>query len=103
MLDYSNRPRPLADVASRVATAVGTLSALATALAGAGIALITTEQANAVTGLLGAIPGVVALAGAAWAAFKVKTDGEPLVTPVEDPMVRDMVTGKLVPLVRQAT
>lgn len=93
----SLRPTPLDDAASKVAKTVGTLSAFVTALAGAGIALISTDQANAVTALLGAIPGVVALVGAALAAFRVRDVAKPGVTPVDDPRADDGT-----PLVRAA-
>lgn len=83
------RPTPLDDAASRTAKIVGTLSALVTAVAGAGIALISAEQASALTALLGAIPGAVALVGTAVAAFRVRDIAKPDVTPVEDPRAND--------------
>lgn len=89
------RPTPLDDAASRVAKVVGTLSALLTAVSGAGIALITVEQADAVTALLGAAPGLVALAGGVLAAFRVRDIAKPDVTPVADP--RDNQGNVLVP------
>lgn len=82
----ATRPRPLADAAGRAVRVVGTLSALVTALAGSGIALLTVEQADAVTGLLGAVPGIITLAGVALASFGVVKEAEPQVTPVDDPM-----------------
>lgn len=91
------RPTPLDDAASSVAKTVGTLSALVTALAGAGIALISADQASAVTALLGAVPGVVALVGTVLAAFRVRDVAKPEVTPVEDPRADDGT-----PLVRAA-
>lgn len=91
------RPTPLDDAASKVARTVGTLSALVTALAGAGIALLSAEQADAVTGLLGAVPGVVALIGTVVAAFRVRDVAKPEVTPIEDPRANDGT-----PLVRAA-
>lgn len=91
------RPTPLDDAASKVSKTVGTLSALATALAGAGIALISAEQADALTALLGAVPGVVALVGAVLAAFRVRDVAKPDVTPVADPRADDGT-----PLVRAA-
>jgi len=42
----TERPTPLDDAASRTAKVVGTLSALVTTLAGAGIALLSAEQAS---------------------------------------------------------
>lgn len=95
---FSNlRPTPLDDAAGRVARVVGTVSALVTALAGSGIALLTAEQADALTGLLGAVPGVVTLAAVALASFRVRDIAKPEVTPVEDPRAADGT-----PLVRQA-
>jgi hypothetical protein len=94
------RPTPLDDAASRVAKVVGTLSALLTAVSGAGIALITVEQASAGTALLGAIPGVVALVGTVIASFRVRDIAKPDVTPVADP--RDNQGNTLVPGNRSA-
>lgn len=91
----TTRPRPLRAAADRVVKVVGTLTALVTALAGAGIALLTVEQANAVTAVLSAVPGVVALVGTALAAFGIVKRAEPEVTPVEDP--RDNDGQRLVP------
>lgn len=79
------RPRPLADAAGTATRVVGTLSALVTALAGAGIALLTAEQASAVTALLGAVPGGVTMIGVALASFGIVKQAEPQVTPVSDP------------------
>lgn len=81
-----DRPRPLADAAGLAVRVVGTLSALVTALAGAGIAVLSVEQASAVTALLGAVPGVVTLVGVALASFGIVKRAEPQVTPVADPM-----------------
>lgn len=100
MITRDLRPTPLDDAASRVAKVVGTLSALVTAVSGAGIALITVEQATALTALLGAAPGIVALAGAAYAAFRVRDAAKPDVTPVADP--RDNQGNALVPGHRSA-
>lgn len=94
------RSTPLDDAASRTAKVVGTLSALVTALAGAGIAVLSAEQASALTALLGAIPGVVALAGTTIAAFRVRDIAKPDVTPVDDP--RDNQGNHLVPGSRAA-
>ena len=55
------------------------------------------EQADAVTGLLGAVPGVVALIGTVVAAFRVRDVAKPEVTPIEDPRANDGT-----PLVRAA-
>jgi len=90
----AERPRPIAEAADRAVKIVGTLSALVTALAGSGIALLTTEQASAVTALLGAVPGVVTMIGVALASFGIVGRSEPKVTPLEDP--RDNQGNRLV-------
>lgn len=91
------RPTPLDDAASKVAKVVGTLGAFVTALAGAGIAVLTTDQADAVTALLGVIPGLVTLASVAIGSFRVRDIAKPDVTPVDDPRTNDGV-----PLVPQS-
>ena len=98
---YAERPRPLATIADRTVRVVGTLSALVTALAGSGIALLSAEQADALTALLGALPGLAAGLGVVLAAFGIVKNGEREVTPTSDPMTRDKQTGRLVPLVPQ--
>src|SRR5688500_1539218 len=70
------------------------------ALGRAGIALLSAEQASALTALLGAIPGAVALVGTTIAAFRVRTIAKPDVTPVADP--RDDQGNHLVPGTRAA-
>lgn len=96
--DYEGRPRPLLTIAERTVKVVGTLGALVTALAGSGIALLTQEQADALTALLGAVPGLVTGVAVLLAAFGIVKDGEREVTPTSDPMTRDENTGRLVPL-----
>lgn len=91
------RPAPLDEAASSVTRVIGTLSALVTALAGSGIALLNADQANALTALLGAAPGLVTLVAVALAAFGVRDRAKPQVTPVEDPRDHDGT-----PLVRSA-
>lgn len=78
---------PLRSVAATVAKVTGLLATLVTALAGYGI--VTAVQGDAVTGLLGAIPGVVTLIGTVIAAFQTATKGEEQVTPVADPRAND--------------
>jgi len=91
------RPRPLADAASTAVKVVGTLSAFVTALAGSGIALLSAEQADALTALLGAVPGLITLVAVALAAFGIVKRTEPVVTPVKSPRDADGT-----PLVRSA-
>jgi uncharacterized protein with von Willebrand factor type A (vWA) domain len=95
-MDTIDRPAPLDAAASRTIKVVGTLSALVTALAGAGISLLSSEQVDALTALLGAVPGLVTMAGVALAAFGVVKRAKPEVTPVADP--RDNAGNSLVPL-----
>lgn len=89
------RPRPLADAADRAVRVVGTLSALVTALAGAGISLLTQDQANAVTAVLAGTPGLIAAIGVMLASFGIVRKAEPKVTPVASP--RDNAGNVLVP------
>lgn len=84
-MDTIDRPNPLENAARRATKIAGTVGALATALAGAGISLITVEQASALTALAGAAPGLVTLVGVAWAAFGTARLAKPEVTPVADP------------------
>jgi hypothetical protein len=79
----NDRPRPLVDAASEVTRWVGLAGSLLTALAGWGI--VTAAQNDAVTGLLGTIPGAVTAATSVLVAFGVVRRGEPSVTPVSDP------------------
>lgn len=83
MAQYPNRPRPLQTVADKVTRVVGVAGSLATALVGWGV--MTVQQGDATTGLLGAIPGVVTAVTSVLVAFGVVRGGEPLVTPTEDP------------------
>lgn len=82
-LDIDERPRPLVDAATWVARVTGLVGTVVTALAGWGI--VTAAQGDAVTGLLGAIPGVVTLVATVLAAFGVVRRAEPQVTPLSDP------------------
>lgn len=65
---------PLRAVAASVSKVVGILTALATSLAGYGV--ITAVQGDAVTGLLGVIPGLITLVGTVFAAFRTASQGE---------------------------
>jgi hypothetical protein len=89
-----DRPTPLRDAASAVQKGLGMIGALATAAAGYGI--ITAAQGDAVQGLLGAIPGVVALVSNFLVAFGIVNKAEPQVTPVSDPI--DAAGNKLTPV-----
>jgi cadmium resistance protein CadD (predicted permease) len=92
-MTYPADRNPLQKVAGQVTKVVGILSALATSLVGYGI--VTAVQGDAVTGLLGTLPGLLTLLGTAIAAFKTANKGEEVVTPVADP--RDNAGTPLVP------
>lgn len=83
MVNYRNRPRPIRDAAARLSKLLGVAGALLTALVGWGV--VTATQGDAVTGLLGAIPGIVTAVTSVLTAFGVVRQAEPLVTPVRDP------------------
>jgi hypothetical protein len=83
MTDLEHRPRPVRNAAATVAGWVGVLGAFVTSLVGFGV--LTIAQGDAVTGLLGAVPGVVTWVVAAIAAFQVSAKAEPLVTPLVSP------------------
>jgi len=82
-IELEARPRPLVDAASVTSKIVGTVGTLVTVLVGWGV--VTLVQQDAITGLLGAIPGVVTLVSTLLAAFGVVRRGEPVVTPLSDP------------------
>ncbi|HVK25073.1 MAG TPA: hypothetical protein VM677_27245 [Actinokineospora sp.] len=92
-IPITTRPRPLVTVARQITKGVTVISALITSLVGVGI--VTAAQGDAVTGLLGAIPGIVGGVFGVLAAFGVVRGGEPLVTPSSDP--RDDRGVRLVP------
>ena len=54
-------------------------------------------QGDAITGLLGLVPGVVAGAMTVWSAFRTSDRSERQVTPVSDPKIQH--NGQLLPLV----
>lgn len=80
---YSNRPRPIRDAAAKLSKLLGVAGALVTALVGWGV--VTATQGDAITGLLGAIPGIVTAVTSVLTAFGIVRQAEPLVTPVSDP------------------
>lgn len=90
----NTRPRPVLDAFKSVGSAVALLGSVATALIGWGV--LSTAQGDALSGLLGAIPGIVTLVTALLAAFGVVRVAEPQVTPVADPAI--VVDGELVAL-----
>lgn len=85
MQDIRTRPRPIKAAADELKTWIGFATLVIGGAAGAGINLLTDEQATALTALLSAVPGVVGLVSAVAVAFGVVRRSEPLVTPLEDP------------------
>lgn len=84
---------PLADIAVDVSRVQAMWVGASTAIVSGGV--ITLATSDAITALLGLIPGLLALAGTILGARQVAAVGEPLVTPVSDP--RDNEGRKLVP------
>jgi hypothetical protein len=83
-VDIRTRPRPILEAFKSVGSAVALIGSIVTSLVGWGI--ISATQGDAVNGLLGAIPGVVALVTSLLSAFGVVKSAEPKVTPVSDPV-----------------
>jgi hypothetical protein len=81
--NYENRPRPIKVAADKLSKVLAVAGAFVTALAGWGI--LSVAQQDAVTGLLGAIPGVVTAVTTVLTAFSIVRRAEPLVTPMSDP------------------
>jgi hypothetical protein len=82
-LDIRTRPRPIREAFRSVGSAIALVGSIVTSLVGWGV--ISATQGDAVHGLLGAIPGVVALVTALLSAFGVVQKAEPQVTPLSDP------------------
>ena len=59
MTSIDSRPRPIKAAADELKSWLGFLTLIVGGAAGAGINLLTDEQANALTATLAAIPGVV--------------------------------------------
>jgi hypothetical protein len=87
----------LRDVAADVSTTVAFLGAVATAAVGYGV--MSLAQVDAVTALLGLVPGFAAAVTAVVAATRTARKGEALVTPNTDPAMVDEYSRELVRLV----
>lgn len=95
-----NRPRPIKKAADQLKAWLGLLGALVSA-AGTGGLLLTADQVSAVQGVLAAVPVVAGVVTTLLMAFGVVRRSEPLVTPLEDPMmVQDGRAVRLIPLGR---
>lgn len=81
------RPRPIRDAFKSVGAAVALLGSVATSLVGWGV--LTAAEGDAVSGLLGTLPGVVTAVTVLLAAFGVTRRAEPQVTPMRDPRDHD--------------
>lgn len=92
-LSLDERPRPLQDAASRIRLTLGILGTITSALVGFGV--LSVVQGDALTGLWGALLGLVTPVFVILAAFGVVRAGEPQVTPLSDP--RDNDGNKLTP------
>jgi hypothetical protein len=84
--DGRQRPRPIKDAADEIRSWLSFATLLVGGLTGAGINLLTDEQASALTALLAAVPGIVGAVTVALTAFGIVRRSEPLVTPLADPM-----------------
>lgn len=82
-IELEARPRPLAEAARDISWWLGLFSALV--VSGTSFGIITATQGDAVTGLLGLIPGAITAIVTMLSAFGVVRRGEPLVTPLSDP------------------
>lgn len=83
LADYSDRPRPIKAAAGTLTRWLGVAGSLVLALVGWGV--LSAVQGDAVSGLLGVIPGVVNAVSTVLTAFGVVRRAEPLVTPMSDP------------------
>lgn len=81
------RPVPIRDAFRSVGSAVAFAGSVLTSLVGYGI--LDQVQGDALTNLLGLIPGAVAAGTAVLMAFGVRASAEPKVTPAEDPRTDD--------------
>lgn len=90
-----DRPRPILDAFKSVGAAVAFIGSVVTALVGWGV--LSAVQGDAVSGLLGLLPGAVTAVTAVLAAFGVLRKAEQDTTPTKDPATH--VEGRLVALV----
>lgn len=78
-----DRPRPIKTAAANLSKILGVAGSLVTALVGWSI--LSAVQGDALTGLLGAIPGAVTAVTTVLAAFGIVRQAEPHVTPLSSP------------------
>lgn len=85
-IDITSRPRPIKRAADDIASWLSLATLLVGGLGGAGVNIVTDEQANALTAVLAGIPGFVGAFAVLLVAFGIIRRSEPLVTPLENPM-----------------
>lgn len=84
-MDIDTRPRPIKSAADELKKWLSLATLLVGGLGGAGVNLITDDQANAVTAILAGIPGAFGAITVLLTAFGIVRRSEPLVTPLESP------------------
>lgn len=89
MLNIETRPRPIKAAADELKTWLSFATLIVGGLGGAGVNLLTDDQANALTAILAGVPGVVGMVAVLLAAFGIVKRSEPLVTPMQDPRDND--------------
>lgn len=88
-MNIEDRPRPIKSAADQLKSWLGFAALIVGGATGAGINLLTDEQADALTALLAAVPGVVGMVTVLLTAFGIVKRSEPLVTPMQDPRDND--------------
>ena len=88
-LNIETRPRPIKTAADELKAWLGFATLVLGGAAGAGVNLLTDDQANALTALLAAVPGIVGAVSVVLTAFGIVRRSEPLVTPMSDPRDND--------------
>ncbi|HSL51995.1 MAG TPA: hypothetical protein VK878_23235 [Candidatus Deferrimicrobiaceae bacterium] len=88
-MDTEDRPRPIKAAADELKAWLGFATLVVGGAAGAGVNLLTDDQANALTAILAGVPGVVGALTVMLTAFGIVKRSEPLVTPMRDPRDND--------------
>jgi hypothetical protein len=88
-MNIETRPRPIKAAADQLKSWLGFATLIVGGAAGAGVNLLTDDQADALTATLAAVPGVVGTITVLLTAFGIVKRTEPLVTPMEDPRDND--------------
>lgn len=81
--------RPIKTAGQQVAAWVSFAVLIVGGAAGAGVELLTNDQADAVTALVSAGPALVGIVGTVLTAFGIRRRSEPLTTPLVDPRTSD--------------